>query len=149
MKRVFSRFTPKNILISLAVLIILVLVAEGIYWLQINKKLKKASEIEKPFSIEERYIEEPVEGLIEGNVVKLAGKVVEVEENLITLEVKEGRKQIALDEETTFFTTVEGANEAIEAGGPGVIEIGKEINVVYQRPKEGEVPIAISVLGIY
>lgn len=149
MRRIFSKFTPKNLLIGLATLIILVLVAEGIYWLQINKKLKKAPEVEKTPSREERYIEESVEGLMETDVVKLVGKVVEVKEDSITLEVKEGRKQIALDEETTFFTTTEGAEEAIEVGGRGAIEVGKEINVVYHRPKEGEIPTALSVLMIY
>lgn len=149
MKKIFSKLTPKNLLVGLMVLIILVLVAEGVYWYELNEKLKKAPEVAKPPLRKESYIEEPVEGLTAKDVVKLGGKVVSVEGNLITLEVKEGTKQIALDKETTFFTTTEGAEEAIEVGGPGAIEVGKEINVVYHRPKEGEIPTALSVLMIY
>lgn len=149
MNKIFSRLTFKNLLIGLIVLVILVLAIEGVYWLQLNKKLKETPEAAKPPSRKERWIEEPVEGLTAKDVVKLVGKVVSVEGNLITLEVKEGTRQIALDRETTFFTTFGGATETVEAGGPEAIKVGNEVNVVYQRPKEGEIPTAISVLVIY
>jgi len=149
MNKILSKLTSKNLLIGLAVFILLVLSAEGVYWLSINKKLKKASEIEKPPSRKERYVEEPVVGLVAEDVIKLMGKVKEIKGNLITLEVKEETKQIAMNKETTFFTTLGRSTKAVEAGGPSAIKIEKEVNVVYHRPKEGEMPTAISVLVIY
>lgn len=130
------------------ILVVFVLAAEGVYWFQLNKKSKETPETAKLPSRKESYIEEPVEGLVAKDVVKLVGKVVSVEGNLITLEIKEGTKQIVLDKETTYFTTLGGATEAVEASKEA-IKVGNEINVAYRLSKEGEIPTAISVLVIY
>jgi len=128
----------KKILIFILALVLLVLAAEGIYWLSLKTQIKELTEGR---SQEETVGEKKEIPTIVGNLQLFQG-------NILTLEVKGELKQIALNEETTIYTDdTLGSPPLPPEKGREMLKTAKKLAVGYQESKEGP-PLALSILII-
>lgn len=109
----------------------------GYYWFIIRPQRETAQFIERPVE---------AEGAPEDHF-QLTARVRAVKSNKLLLEVKGGLKEVAINKRTSFFTLTTAGN-VVKGAGVEVVEVGKEVEVVYPKPAAGEMPVALSVLVI-
>lgn len=129
----------RRVLSIIAALFIFDLGIGGYYWFIIRpQRVETAQFAERPVEAERA----PEDHL------QLTAKVKAVKSDKLLLETKSGLKEVAIDDRTSFFTFT-GAGNVAHGEGVEVVEVGKEVEVVYPKPAEGEIPTALSVLVIY
>lgn len=131
----------KRVLSIIVALLVFDLGIGGYYWFVVRPQgEEKAQYVERP--VEAEGVPEDEEHL------QLSAKVKAVKSDSLLLETRGGLKEVAIDERTSFFTFTAAGN-VVEGEGIEVVEVGKEVEVVYPKPAKGETPTALSVLVIH
>lgn len=133
--RVYLQPTRRVLFIAIAFLIFDLGIG-GYYWFVVRPQGKETAQ----------FVERPVEaeGAPEDHL-QLSARLRGIKSDRLLLEVKGGLKEVAIDERTSFFTFT-ATGEVVKGEGIEIFEVGKEVEVVYPKPAEGEIPIALSVL---
>lgn len=126
----------RRVLSIIVALLVFDLGIGGYYWVVVRPQKANAGYVERP--VEAEGVPEEEEHL------QLSAKVKAVRSDGLLLETKDGLKEVAIDERTSFFVFTGG--NVVEGEGIESVEVGKEVEVVYPKPAEGEIPTAISVL---